>query len=388
VSQLSAEESALLRKRHRADKRFKAYTVIALLLALAFLLFFFFDIITQGVSAFRTTHLLVEVSYNEQSLENPNWAVTEEVEYYVSRSFLRLIPNKIEDNPELMNTSREQWVLADSDVDMYMKGQATRLGPDDKAYIDQMREEGRAKLVFNKLFFTTGDSTMPEAAGILSAAVGSVFVLTLVLVFCFPLGVLTAIYLEEFAPDNKLTQAIEVNINNLAAIPSILFGLLGLALFINIMDVPRSSALVGGLTLSLMTLPIIIISSRAALRAVPYSIRLAAMSMGATRWQAVVHHVLPQSISGMLTGAIIGLAQAMGETAPLIIVGMIAFIPATPETVADPTTVLPAQIFKWWGNSLRGFSEKAAAGIIVLLVILLAMNALAVLLRARFERRW
>jgi phosphate transport system permease protein len=287
-----------------------------------------------------------------------------------------------------MGTTETRWVTADSDVDQYLKGRATRLDEDEMADVDALQEEGRIRVGFNTNFFTNGDSNLPEMAGIRSAAVGSIFVLLLVLAFCFPVGVLTAIYLEEFAPDNRITQFIEVNINNLAAIPSILFGLLGLALFINLLGVPRSSALVGGLTLSLLTLPIIIISSRAALRAVPESIRRAAMSMGATRWQAVTHHVIPQAMSGILTGTIIGLAQAMGETAPLIIVGMIAFIPSMAGTITDPTTVMPAQIYKWSTASLRGFEELTAAGIICLLAVLLCINSVAVLLRARFERRW
>jgi len=254
--------------------------------------------------------------------------------------------------------------------------------------IDELIEEDRLRLVFNHYFFLNGDSQHPESAGIAPAVVGSVMLLGLVFVFCMPIGVLTSIYLEEFAPDNWLTQIIEVNINNLAAIPSILFGVLGLAAFINFFGMPRSSALVGGATLALMTLPIIIISSRAALRAVPHSIRTAGHAMGASRWQVVTHHVLPQSISGILTGSIIGLAQAMGETAPLIIVGLIAFVPDIAGGITDTTTVMPAQIFSWWGNSQRAFTERAALMILCLLLVLFVMNGLAVLLRAKSEKKW
>lgn len=385
---MSIDESTALRRRHRADTRFKIYTISALVVAALFLTVFLTDIVWKGMSAFWQTEVYAEITYNEETVAFPKIAVTDELQNIVSRGRMRVIPRDVEKDPSLMNTTKGEWVLTVSDVDQYLKDKPNRLKPDELAAVDALVDEGRIRVAFNPQFILRGDSNMPEMAGIGSAAVGSAFVLVLVLIFCFPIGVLTAIYLEEFAPDNRLTQIIEVNINNLAAIPSILFGLLGLALFINVVGVPRSSALVGGLTLSLMTLPVVIISSRAALRAVPDSIRKAAISMGATRWQAVVHHVLPQSMSGMLTGTIIGLSQAMGETAPLIIVGMIAFIPTAPETITDPTTVLPAQIYTWSTSSLRGFSERTAAGIMVLLFVLICVNSVAVFLRARFERRW
>ncbi len=342
----------------------------------------------------------------------------------------------------------EQWVLAESDVDQYVKGKYSEIGfrssqyeswmgligkpivadPDLDAImaafqersaasqtqsdskgmiiptreqleqaveswnrrerIDRLREDGRIHLVFNRYFFVNGDSKLPEAAGMKSAILGSVYVLSLVFVICVPIGVLTSIYLEEFASDNWLTQIIEVNINNLAAIPSILFGVLGLATLINFFGMPRASVLVGGATLALMTLPIIIISSRAALRAVPDSIRMAGFAMGATRWQVVTHHVLPASISGILTGAIIGIAQAMGETAPLIIVGLVAFVPDPPLTPLDASTVMPAQIFSWWEMPQRAFEERAALAILLLLVVLFALNAVALVIRTRSEKRW
>jgi phosphate transport system permease protein len=243
-------------------------------------------------------------------------------------------------------------------------------------------------LRFNKGFFTNGDSKLPEMAGLASAAIGSVLVLFVTLAFAFPVGVMTAIYLEEFAPDNRFTRILEININNLAAIPSILFGLLGLAIFINFFGAPRSSALAGGLTLGLMTLPIIIISSRAALSAVPDSIRHAALGVGATRWQAVRDHVLPLAMPGIFTGSIIGLAQALGETAPLIIIGMIAYIPDAPTGLTQAATVLPAQIFTWAGMPESAYVERTAAGILVLLTVLISLNATAVYLRKKFEHRW
>jgi len=256
------------------------------------------------------------------------------------------------------------------------------------ARIDQLYDEGVIEFKFNSRFFTNSDNPLPEAAGMKGAIVGSIYVLGLVFVFCLPVGVLTSIYLEEFASDNWLTRAIEVNINNLAAIPSIIFGVLGLAAFINIFGMPRGSVLVGAATLALMTLPIIIISTRAALRAVPDSVRMAGFAMGATRWQVVVHHVLPASISGIMTGSIIGIAQAMGETAPLIIIGLVGYVAATPVAPTDNTTVMPAQIFHWFDSSQTGFNERAALAILVLLAVLLVLNALALWIRAKSEKQW
>jgi phosphate ABC transporter permease subunit PstA len=257
-----------------------------------------------------------------------------------------------------------------------------------RARIDRLLAGGQLSLAFNRYFFVNGDSKLPESAGMKSAILGSVYVLSLVFAICVPIGVLTSIYLEEFASDNWLTQIIEVNINNLAAIPSILFGVLGLAALINFFGIPRASVLVGGATLALMTLPIIIISSRAALRAVPDSIRMAGFSVGATRWQVVTHHVLPASISGILTGSIIGIAQAMGETAPLIIVGLVAFVPEPPLSPMDASTVMPAQIFSWWEMPQRAFEERAALAILLLLLVLSVLNAVALVIRARSEKRW
>ncbi len=474
-----------LRKRHRKARLFQICSFIALGLATAFLLLFFYNIGNRAFSAFRQAQIKVDVTYNEDTREIPKRAVEEDVRDFVSREFLRSIPRRMDDNPDLRGTTQKQWVLAEADVDQYLKhfrkryhrlltwledneaaykqqkdtveakvepvqdrlyeiearlaklefqmpndvladspevaelrakhrelehqiqdlrkglvaeyedGKAERReieamfgGTDNIALIERMADNGLIALRFNRFFFFNGDSKLPEAAGIKAAALGSIMVLALTLAFSFPVGVLSAIYLEEFAPDNKFTQTVEVNINNLAAVPSILFGLLGLAIFINFFNVPRSSVLVGGLTLSLRTLPILIIATRAALRAVPDSIRQGALSVGATPWQTVLHHVLPLSLPGILTGTIIGLAQAMGETAPLLIVGMVAFIPEAPAGIMDSTTVLPAQIYTWSSESLRAFTERTAAAIVVLLVILLTLNATAILLRNKFERKW
>lgn len=380
--------SRQLKKRHRKSARMKWLSLTALLAAGAFLLVFLADMLIKGLPAFQQAYIQVEVNYSERASELPLAAVEADVRELVSRGYLRLIPNRMEDNPELLGTKRMEWVLADDAVDQHLKGRGSRLKDKQKAVVDRMAEAGNAELRFNTGFFTNGDSKLPEMAGLASAAVGSVLVLIVTLAFAFPVGVMTAVYLEEFAPDNRFTRFVEININNLAAIPSILFGLLGLAIFINFFGAPRSSALAGGLTLGLMTLPIIIITSRAALRAVPDSIRQAAFGVGATRWQTVRDHVLPLSMPGILTGSIIGLAQALGETAPLIIIGMIAYIPDAPSSFTQAATVLPAQIFTWAGMPESAYVERTAAGIIVLLSVLITLNATAVYLRKKFEHRW
>jgi len=377
-----------LKRRARKDKRFRVYSYSAIFMAGAFLVFFFADIGATAWSAFEQAELRVEVNYTEEALDMGDYAVKEDMSYLVSRGFTRLIPNQIREKRALLGTSVEKWVLADSEVDQYLKGKPNRLKKTERRLVDRMRAEGRARLAFNTGFFINGDSKLPEMAGIAAAAIGSLYVLIITLLFSFPLGVATAIYLEEFAPDNRLMQVIEVNINNLAAIPSILFGLLGLSIFINFMGVPRSSALVGGLTLSLMTLPVIIISTRAAIMAIPDSIREGALALGATRWQMVMTNVLPLSLPGILTGTIIGLARAIGETAPLMIVGMMAYIPEAPDGFTSAATVLPAQIYTWSADSLRAFTERTSAGIIVLLAVMLLMNGAAIYMRNKYETKW
>lgn len=388
MSQTFDEISAQLRHRHRKSARLKWLSMGALGLAGLFLVVFFADMLSKGLPAFQQAQLRVDVTYSEQSQQLPLAAVNEDVRQLVSRGWLRLIPGMMRDNPDLLGIQRSEWVLADGQVDQYLKGHHTRLKEGQKAIVDRMVEQGHAELKFNTTFFSRGDSKMPELAGILSAVMGTVLTLLVTLAVSFPIGVMTAVYLEEFAPDNRFTQLIEININNLAAIPSILFGLLGLAIFINFFGVPRSSPLVGGLTLALMTLPVIIISTRTALRSVPDNIRHAAFGVGCSRWQVVRDHVLPLALPGIMTGSIIGLAQAMGETAPLIIVGMVAFIPDVSTSFTNAATVLPAQIFTWAGEPDRAFIEKTSGGILVLMTVLIALNASAVMLRKKFERRW
>lgn len=256
------------------------------------------------------------------------------------------------------------------------------------AILENLRDQGLVSSSLNLLFFTSGDSREPELAGILGALVGSALTMAVTLIICLPLGVGAAIYLEEFAPKNRLTEVIEVNINNLAAVPSIVFGLLGLAIFLNFFGLPRSAPLVGGLVLALLVLPTIIIASRAALKAVPPSIREAALGVGASKQQAVFHHVLPLAMPGILTGTIIGMAHALGETAPLLMIGMIAFIVDVPSSITQASTVLPVQIFLWSDLPEVAFQAKTAAAILVLLAFLFVMNGLAIILRRRFERRW
>lgn len=380
--------SQQLKQRHRKSNRLKWLTMGSLGLAGLFLLLFFADMLNKGLPAFQQTYIQVEIDYNQEAITDGRKAFDQELLPIISRTMVRTIPLQLRNDPEMIGTSTNEWILAKSEVDQYLKGNLSRLDADAKAAIDALMESGEVEMRFNTTFFTNGDSKIAEYAGIMSAVVGTVMTMIVTLAISFPIGVMTAVYLEEFAPDNRFTQLIEININNLAAIPSILFGLLGLAIFINFFGVPRSSPLAGGMTLALMTLPVIIISTRAALRSVPESIRHAAFGVGASRWQVVKDHVLPLAMPGIMTGSIIGLAQAMGETAPLIIVGMVAFIPDASVSLTEAATVMPAQIFTWSGEPEKAFVEKTAGGILVLLTILISLNAFAVVLRKKFERRW
>ncbi|RUR33937.1 phosphate ABC transporter permease PstA [Vreelandella andesensis] len=380
--------SQQLKGRHRKSMRLKYYSMGALALAAAFLLIFFADMLNKGLPAFKQAMINVEINYSEDAAKSGRAAVNRDFSTLISRSVVRTIPLEMRNDPTLLGTTVQRWVLASGEVDQYLKGNRVRLDDEEMERIDRLVETGKIEQQFNVGFFSRGDSKMAELAGIMSAVVGTVMTMIVTLAIAFPIGVMTAIYLEEFAPDNRLTQLIEININNLAAIPSILFGLLGLAIFINFFGVPRSTPLVGGMTLALMTLPVIIISTRTALRSVPESIRHAAFGVGCSRWQVVKDHVLPLAMPGIMTGSIIGLAQAMGETAPLIIVGMVAFIPDVTASFTEAATVMPAQVFTWANEPDHAFVEKTAGGILVLLAVLISLNASAVLLRKKFERRW
>ncbi|MGD2141619.1 MAG: phosphate ABC transporter permease PstA [Burkholderiales bacterium] len=414
-----------LRKRKAAEFRFKLYGVVAIFTGLMFLVILFATIVGNAYTAFVQTQVRMDLYLDPQVLapggerdfdtlsgadyarvvRNGLFAMFPDVESrsdrrqlneLVGRSGTYELRERVLKNPDLIGKTIEVWLPAGDDIDMLMKGHIERSGPEESRrlsdqqlrWIDQLRSEGRLEKQFNTAFFTKGDSREPESAGIWGAVVGSFYTLIVTLVLSFPLGVAAAVYLEEFAPQNRWTDIVEVNINNLAAVPSIVFGLLGLAVFINFFGLPRSVPLVGGLVLSLMTLPTIIIASRAALKAVPPSIREAALGIGASPLQTVSLHVLPLAMPGMLTGTIIGMAQALGETAPLLMIGMVAFIVDIPHGVMDPATVLPVQIYLWADSPERAFVERTSAAILVLLVFLIIMNAAAVLLRKRFERRW
>ncbi len=414
-----------LAKRYRAEKRFKAYGVAAILFGLACLVILFTDIIGKGHSAFLQTYVYVEVNYDADALDISNVndpqqlaiadysaivksALREQFTDAKSRKQRRnlygLISNgasftlreSLENNPALLNQTVGLWLLADDDIDTYYKSRGDnkddafvgRLNPQQVAWVETWIDKQQIKKRFNTTFFTSGDSREPEQAGIMGAMAGSLFTLLVTIALSFPIGVAAAVYFEEYAPKNRITDFIEVNINNLAAVPSIIFGLLGLAIFIGYFEMHRSIPLVGGLVLSLMTLPTIIISSRAAIKSVPPSIRDAALGLGASKMQVILHHVLPLAMPGMLTGAIIGFAQALGETAPLLMIGMVAFIVDIPGGVSDPATALPVQIFLWSDSPERAFVERTSAAIMVLLAFLITMNTAAIWLRKRLERRW
>lgn len=377
-----------IQKRNKLARRFKYTTLAAVILSLSFLGFFLFDIIKTGYPAFQQSYVKVEITFDEETASNPYGIFDKTMNKLISRAWLRSLPQEIEKNPQWIGTTQTFWALLNAEADQHIKGKFSRLDDSLKSKIEELLLKGEIEKRLNVIFFFTGDSKIPENAGFYSAIIGSVLTMIVTMTLAVPIGVMTAIYLEEFAPDNKITQIIEVNINNLAAIPSILFGLLGLAIFINFFGVPRSSPLVGGMTLALMSLPIIIVSSKAALKSVPASIRQAGYGLGLTKWQVTKDHVLPLAFPGILTGSIIALAQAMGETAPLIIVGMIAFVPDAVTNITSAATVMPAQIFTWSGMPERAYIEKTAAGIIVLLTVLISLNTLAVILRKKFEVKW
>ncbi|MDY0195060.1 MAG: phosphate ABC transporter permease PstA [Sulfurovaceae bacterium] len=377
-----------LKRRHISDKIFKSIAISALLVSVAFLIIFFTDIISKGLPSFRQTYIQLPVTYNKDTIADSSYAIDEKHYELVSRAWYRDMPKHAAANPQLMNKVQNEWVLADDEVDQYIKGHQNSLSEDQKLIVDGLIKQGKIDQKFNIIFLTGGDSKIPENSGFLSSVVGSILTIIVCIVFAFPIGVMSAIYLEEFKKDNKISQIIEININNLAAVPSILFGLLGLAVFINFFGLPRSSALVGGLTLALMTLPVIIVSSRTSLRGVPASIRQAAYGLGLTKLQVVKDHVLPLGLPGIMTGSIIGIARAMGETAPLIIVGMIAFIPDIPTSFTGAATVMPAQIFTWAGMPEGAYVERVSGAIMILLGVLLTMNGAAIYMRKKYEIKW
>ena len=421
---MAGSNSSFLKGRYSAEKRFKLYGVFAVSLALGAVIFLLFTIFSTGYSAFWRTEFHVEIQFNGDYLgitqESSDQEVREanflglfrknlaEQNNDVPRRELRKLfamfsESAAEDlremvitNRSILGTTQKLKVLASSSVDMIVKGQAPReieekrrvLNDFQLGLLDRWTAEGRRSSSFNHRFFTNGDSRSPELAGLGGAIAGSFWTLMVCLILSFPMGVAAAIYLEEYAPKNRLTEIIEVNINNLAAVPSIIFGLLGLAVILNFLGLPRSTPLVGGIVLSLMTLPTIIIACRASLKAVPPSIREGALAMGASKMQTILHHVLPLAMPGTLTGTIIGLAQALGETAPLLMIGMFAFVVDIPAGPLESATALPVQVYLWAESSERGYVELTAAGIMMILIFMALMNSFAIILRKKFERRW
>tara|TARA_R110002167_G_scaffold61034_6_gene172087 strand:+ start:6513 stop:7787 length:1275 start_codon:yes stop_codon:yes gene_type:complete len=408
-------------RRRRAEVRFRLYGMLSIGFGLLCLVVLFGNIILKGGSAFEQTVLQSEVYLDGDYLGlTPQSSVearrNADYEGLIKQYLKESIPvsgrnerralyslvsvgahwqlqKAVLDNPDLIDTTLNIELIVDDDVDQWFKhdrdeGRAGRLSELQLGWLEQWASEGRLKSRFSTTFFTNGDSREPELAGVHGAMMGTFLTLMVTFLLSFPIGVAAAIYLEEFAPKNRVTEIVEININNLAAVPSITFGLLGLAIFINIFGVARSTPLIGGLVLTLMTLPTIIISGRAAIKSVPPSIREAAFGLGASKMQVVFHHVLPLALPGMLTGTIIGMAQALGETAPLLMIGMIAFVVDVPGFITDPSTVLPVQIFLWSDSPEQAFTERTSGAIIVLLAFLIMMNTAAVWLRRRLERRW
>ncbi len=424
---LSPEASrARTRSRYAAEQRFKLVGLLAVLTSLGLLALLLSTVVLQGYSAFVQTQIRLPVAFNAAELDpdgrrDPAALAKADYAAVLNDALYRLFPEVTERRakralrgllstgaaiqlrqavlaePGLIGTTAEFWLLASDDIDQLFKGfvdrssaQADRRVTDaELGWVATLEQTGRIETTFNKWLFTNGDSREPELAGVWGAIVGSFYMMLVTVALAVPLGVGAALYLEEFAPkNNRWVDLIEVNINNLAAVPSIVFGLLGLAIYLQLFGLPRSAPLVGGLTLALMTLPIIVVATRAALRAVPPSIRQAALGIGASKIQMVTDHVLPLAMPGILTGTIIGMAHALGETAPLLMIGMVAFIMNVPAGPLDPATVLPVQIYLWADSPERAFTERTAAAIMILLGFLLLMNLFAVILRQRLQTKW
>lgn len=418
--------SAHHRRRLRAERRFKYTSMSALLMACTILVVLLYSLLGKGLSGFEIYEMRLAVRYDlsQVGMSSPDdidFTPPSAFEPLAMASLLELFPDVGEDresqqalaeivsgasgdvireqlvaDPNIVGQVRELWMPVSSRAENYLKGRVNvDLAEVDRSVSDQqivwiesLQKEGRLRSRFNSGFLLKGDSRSAEQAGFKGAIIGSLLTMLVCIGIVFPIGVMTAMWLEEFAPRNKLVDFLEVNINNLAAVPSIVFGLLGLAVFLSLMGMPRSAPVVGGLTLGLMVLPVIIISTRAALRTVPSSIRDGARALGASPMQVVLHHSVPLAMPGIMTGAILAVARAIGETAPLLMIGMVAFVADIPDGFTDSATVMPVQIYLWATSPEQGFVEKTAAGILVLLVLLLAMNALAIYIRKRFETRW
>lgn len=428
VTTASARRDIGIKRRYAAERRFRLYGMLAIGFGLLFLALLVWSVVSKGYTAFQQTEISIPVEFSEKVIDPQNKRASDpnilmmanypilardglakvlgidpadrvalkELNSMISNSVRVQLRDIVVRDPSVIGKTVEVRVLAEGNVDSAFKGQIDLSVPEKDrkindrqlGWIQQLAEQGHLVKAFNTGIFVNGASSRPEAAGVGVALIGSFYMMLIVLVLALPIGVAASIYLEEFAPKNRLTDLIEVNINNLAAVPSIVYGLLGLAVFINFAGLPRSASVVGGLVLTLMTLPTIIIATRAALKAVPPSIRAAALGLGASKMQTIFHHVLPLAMPGILTGTIIGLAHALGETAPLLLIGMVAFVADYPGTPLQPSTALPVQIYMWANEAERAFVERTSGAIIILLLFLLAMNIGAVILRRRFERRW
>ena len=414
-----------LMKRHLAESRFKTYGILGIISATVFLIVILSTIFIEGKSAFKSTYIKLDVFFDPSIIDPDGSRDIDEIRFANYRKVIKnslknyfpevtgkeemkslteLISSSEEENlmqavlknNGLIGANKKVWLKASSKIDIIHKNpemkdlsESNRLISDKELeWFDKLTRNGDIKFSLNKIFFLKADSTEPEQAGILGSILGSFFTLVITLILSFPIAVAAGVFLEELAPKNRLTDIIEININNLAAVPSIIFGLLGLAIFLNVMHLPRSAPIVGGMVLALMTLPTIIIATRVSLKAVPPSIREAAVGLGATKFQSVIHHVLPLAIPGIATGTIIGMSRALGESAPLLLIGMVAFIVDIPSSFTDSATVLPVQIYLWKSTAARGFVELTAAGVIVLLTFLILMNALAIYVRNKFEKKW
>ena len=417
----AARLRAGLKRRYAREGRFRLYGLLAIGVAVGFLLLLLGRIIEQGHTAFYTHSVTVPVYMDPARVDraypqgtNFELLVAEQqlarmgiaddaagtkataLRSLFSSELKFAAAARIQSNPELIGQTVPITAPVSDDADLYFKHEISRDTPADQrrlsdeqiGWLDRMKASGQVKAHFNSGLFTKGDSTEPELAGVLGAVVGSALMLLVTALIAIPLGVGAALYLEEFAPRGRITDLIEVNINNLAAVPSIIYGLLGLALFINWMHLPRASPLVGGLVLALMALPTIIIATRSSLKAVPPSIREAALAMGASKTQTVFQHTLPLAMPGVMTGAIISMAHALGETAPLLLIGIVSFIPGIPSAIGEPSGAMPSLVYIWENASERAFHERTAAAILVLLAFMIVMNAAAIFLRRRFERRW
>lgn len=430
-------QDARTARRNAAEARFRFYGMAAIAVGLLALLVLLSSILGNGLGAFRQTFVKLDVTLDAARLDptgnrDPGEMARVTTFAYapiieasmaaklaqndivipglsardaaaiISRDAPAQLRNYVLANPEVVGTTMPFDLLANGRIDGYLKGRVSmesaqndrNVSVEQLQLVDELVELGTVAKLFNWAFVTGSDASdqRPESAGLGIAVIGSAYMMIIVLVLSLPIGVAASIYLEEFAPKNRWTDLIEVNIANLAAVPSIVFGILGLAIFINFVGLPQSAPIVGGLVLTLMTLPTIIIATRAALRAVPPSIRSAALGVGASKMQSVFHHVLPLAMPGILTGTIIGLAQALGETAPLLLIGMVAFVrdfpSAPPQGFFEPASALPVQVYNWTQRADPAFVERASGAIIVLMVFLLIMNAIAIILRRRFERRW